>query len=114
MGRARLHDVRDLAVADLLGRVPVGLDMDTVRHLVEGKRVLVTGAGGTIGSELSRQIAALGPKSLVLFERYENALWEVERSVAGLNARRAGAFRHRATSPTRSGSTRCSPIIARS
>jgi FlaA1/EpsC-like NDP-sugar epimerase len=83
-GRARLHDVRDLAVADLLGRVPVGLDMDTVRHLVEGKRVLVTGAGGTIGSELSRQIAALGPKSLVLFERYENALWTVERSVAGL------------------------------
>jgi len=83
-GRARLHDVRDLAVADLLGRVPVGLDMHTVRHLVEGKRVLVTGAGGTIGSELSRQIAALGPKSLVLFERYENALWAVERSVAGL------------------------------
>jgi FlaA1/EpsC-like NDP-sugar epimerase len=83
-GRARLHDLRDLAVADLLGRVPVGLDMDTVRHLVEGKRVLVTGAGGTIGSELSRQIAGLGPKSLVLFERYENALWAVERSVAGL------------------------------
>ena len=83
-GRARLHDVRDLAVADLLGRAPVGLDMETVRHLVEGKRVLVTGAGGTIGSELSRQIAALGPKSLVLFERYENALWAVERSVAAL------------------------------
>jgi FlaA1/EpsC-like NDP-sugar epimerase len=83
-GRARLHDVRDLAVADLLGRAPVGLDMDTARHLVEGKRVLVTGAGGTIGSELSRQIAALGPKSLVLFERYENALWAVERAVAGL------------------------------
>ena len=83
-GRADLHDVRDLAVADLLGRVPVGIDLDTVRHLVEGKRVLVTGAGGTIGSELSRQIAALGPKSLVLFERYENALWAVERSVAEL------------------------------
>ena len=83
-GRARLHDLRDLAVADLLGREPVGLDMDSVRHLVEGKRVLVTGAGGTIGSELSRQIAAVGPKSLVLFERYENALWAVERSVAGL------------------------------
>ncbi len=83
-GRARLHEVRDLAVADLLGRAPVGLDVATVKHLVEGKRVLVTGAGGTIGSELSRQIAALGPKSLVLFERYENALWAVERSVAGL------------------------------
>ena len=83
-GRVRLHEVRDLAVADLLGRAPVGLDVATVKHLVEGKRVLVTGAGGTIGSELSRQIAALGPKSLVLFERYENALWAVERSVAGV------------------------------
>jgi FlaA1/EpsC-like NDP-sugar epimerase len=83
-GRARLHEVRDLAAADLLGRAPLGLDVETAKHLVEGKRVLVTGAGGTIGSELSRQIAALGPKSLVLFERYENALWAVERSVAGL------------------------------
>lgn len=83
-GRARLHEVRDLAAADLLGRAPLGLDVETAKHLVEGKRVLVTGAGGTIGSELSRQIAGLGPKSLVLFERYENALWAVERSVAGL------------------------------
>src|ERR1700730_3006163 len=83
-GRAGLHEVRDLAVTDLLGRAPVGLDVETVKHLIEGKRVLVTGAGGTIGSELSRQIAGLGPKSLVLFERYENALWAVERSVAGL------------------------------
>src|ERR1700730_13738200 len=82
-GRARLHEVRDLAAADLLGRAPLGLDVETAKHLVEGKRVLVTGAGGTIGSELSRQIAGLGPKSLVLVERYENALWEVERSVAG-------------------------------
>ena len=83
-GRARLSDVRDVAVADLLGRAQVRLDIDSVRHLVEGKRVLVTGAGGSIGSELSRQIAALAPKSLVLFERYENALWAVERSVSGL------------------------------
>ena len=83
-GRARLHEVRDLAAADLLGRAPLGLDVETAKHLVEGKRVLVTGAGGTIGSELSRQISGLGPKSLVLFERYENALWAVERSVAGL------------------------------
>ena len=86
-GGARLHEVRDLAVADLLGRAPVGLDVETVKHLVEGKRVLVTGAGGTIGSELSRQIAGLGPKSLVLFERYENTLWTVERMVAGLKPR---------------------------
>ncbi len=86
-GGPRLHEVRDLAVADLLGRAPVGLDVERVKHLVEGKRVLVTGAGGTIGSELSRQIAGLGPKSLVLFERYENTLWTVERTVAGLAPR---------------------------
>ena len=83
-GRVRLNDVRDLAIGDLLGRAPVGLHAGSIRHLVEGKRVLVTGAGGTIGSELGRQIAGLGPKSIVLFERYENALWAVERSLATL------------------------------
>ncbi len=85
-GRVTLSDVRDLVVADLLGRAPVGLDAGIVRHLVAGKRVLVTGAGGSIGSELSRQIAALRPSSVVLFERYENALWAVERSLGGVKA----------------------------
>jgi FlaA1/EpsC-like NDP-sugar epimerase len=84
-GRVTLNDVRQLEVADLLGRAPVGLDPENVSHLVEGKRVLVTGAGGSIGSELSRQVAALRPSSLVLLERYENALWAVERSLAGAN-----------------------------
>ena len=74
-GRARLHDVRDLAVADLLGRVPVGLAMDPVRHLVEGKRVLVTGAGGIdriraqsadrgAGAEEPRAVRALRERAL--------------------------------------------------
>jgi FlaA1/EpsC-like NDP-sugar epimerase len=84
-GRVALSGVRDLALADLLGRAPVGLDVGRVKHLVAGKRVLVTGAGGSIGSELSRQIAALRPSSVVLLERYENALWAVERSLAGVN-----------------------------
>jgi FlaA1/EpsC-like NDP-sugar epimerase len=83
-GRASIRELRDLAVADLLGRAPVGLDAGAMKGLVAGKRVLVTGAGGTIGSELSRQLAGLGPKSIVLFERYENALWAVEHSLAGL------------------------------
>jgi FlaA1/EpsC-like NDP-sugar epimerase len=85
-GRVTLNDVRHLEVADLLGRAPVGLDPQNVSHLVEGKRVLVTGAGGSIGSELSRQVAALRPSSLVLLERYENALWALERSLAGAKA----------------------------
>jgi FlaA1/EpsC-like NDP-sugar epimerase len=85
-GRVTLNDVRRLEVADLLGRAPVGLDPQNVSHLVEGKRVLVTGAGGSIGSELSRQVAALRPSSLVLLERYENALWALERSLAGAKA----------------------------
>jgi FlaA1/EpsC-like NDP-sugar epimerase len=85
-GRVTLNDVRRLEVADLLGRAPVGLDPQNVSHLVEVKRVLVTGAGGSIGSELSRQVAALRPSSLVLLERYENALWALERSLAGAQA----------------------------
>ena len=73
---------RPWRVEDLLGRAPVGLDVEAARQLVTGKRILVTGAGGSIGSELSRQVLALGPSRLVLFERYENALWAVERSMA--------------------------------
>ena len=83
-GRVTLNDVRDLAVADLLGRAPVGLDAERIRGLIAGKRVLITGAGGSIGSEMSRQVARLAPSRVVLLDRYENALWAVERSLAGL------------------------------
>ena len=65
-GSVAVKQIRPLAIEDLLPRSPISLNVDEVRRLVEGKRVLVTGAGGSIGSELCRQMAALSPASLVL------------------------------------------------
>jgi FlaA1/EpsC-like NDP-sugar epimerase len=82
-GKVTVSHICTLAVKDLLPRTPVGLDPEPVRHLIAGKRVLVTGAGGSIGAELCRQIAALHPHALVLFERYENSLYAIENDLAG-------------------------------
>jgi FlaA1/EpsC-like NDP-sugar epimerase len=69
-----LQQVRPMSLEDLLQREPIQTDRQELHPLIEGKTVLVTGAGGSIGSELCRQIAGYKPASLVLFERYENAL----------------------------------------
>lgn len=76
-GKVDVKEIRSLAVEDLLARPPVGLDPLQVKHLIRGRRVMVTGAGGSIGSELCRQIVKLDPASLVMFERYENSLHAV-------------------------------------
>ncbi len=69
-----LNQVRELALEDLLPRMPVGLDRTPLEALMAGKRVLVTGAGGSIGKELARQICSLAPERIVLLERYESSL----------------------------------------
>lgn len=74
--------VRPIAVEDLLGRPQVVLDRDGLLALVRGHRVLITGAGGSIGSELVRQIADLGPSRLVLVEASEYALYTIDMEVA--------------------------------
>jgi FlaA1/EpsC-like NDP-sugar epimerase len=86
-GRARLEEVRDIDVHDLLGRDPVPPNAALLGACIRGKSILVTGAGGSIGSELCRQILALAPRRLVLLEVSELALYEIERELRSVNAR---------------------------
>ena len=73
--------IRPVEVEDLLGREPVEVDIDAIAGYVTGEVVLVTGAGGSIGSELSRQLARLGPTRLVLVDNGEPGLFEIEREL---------------------------------
>lgn len=80
-GTARIDDLREVDVADLLGRDPVPPDPELIASCIQNKNVLVTGAGGSIGSELCRQIVRFGPKRLVLCEQSELALYNIEREL---------------------------------
>lgn len=80
-GKAEINELRDVNVADLLGRDPVAPKKKLSGRCIRGKCVLVTGAGGSIGSELCRQIIRLGPSRLVLFEMSELALYNIEREL---------------------------------
>ena len=81
MGKARLEEVRDIAIEDLLGRDSVPPRQDLLHRCISGKDVLVTGAGGSIGSELCRQILKLSPSRLVLFEQSEFSLYAIEKEL---------------------------------
>jgi FlaA1/EpsC-like NDP-sugar epimerase len=81
-GRVNLSRIRDVAIEDLLGRDPVSLDLEALDGFLGDRVVLVTGAGGSIGSELCRQVARFAPRQLVLFEQAENALFEIHRELS--------------------------------
>jgi len=78
--------IRDISIEDILGREPVNIDMDTIRNSIAGKTVLVTGGGGSIGSELVRQCAKLNPAKLVMLDVDETELFHVENELRSLNA----------------------------
>lgn len=80
-GRARVDELREIDVADLLGRDPVPPNTELLDASIRGKSVMVSGAGGSIGSELCRQIVLLAPKRIVLFELSEIALYAIEREL---------------------------------
>jgi FlaA1/EpsC-like NDP-sugar epimerase len=79
--KVNLSRIREVAIEDLLGREPVQLDEEVVGASIGSRVVLITGAGGSIGSELCRQVSRFGPSRLVLVERYENALFEIHREL---------------------------------
>ena len=81
-GRAGIERVRDIEPEDLLGREPVQLDEAGIAEVLSGKTVLVTGAGGSIGSELCRQLAMYGPSRLVLIEQSEFNLYSIEQALS--------------------------------
>jgi len=82
-GFGKTPDVRPIAVEDLLGRSQNVLDREAMRRFIEGNKVLITGAGGTIGAELTRQIASYAPSELILVETCEFNLYQIEREIRG-------------------------------
>lgn len=85
-GRYIVSYVRDIDLDDLLGRTPVPADPALVTRAVEGRVIMVTGAGGSIGSALCQSIASAGPAKLILFDINEHRLYELERQLRGLSS----------------------------
>ena len=80
-GKISVSQMKDVAVEDLLGREPIKVDMNEIFQQIEGKTILVTGGGGSIGSELCRQIASHKPGQLIIFDIYENNVYDIEQEL---------------------------------
>jgi len=87
-GRARVSKIRPVEIEDLLGREEVALDCEAITKMIEGRSIMVTGAGGSIGSELCRQIAKLNPSRLLMLDQSEPSLFLIEQEMieAGMGA----------------------------
>jgi FlaA1/EpsC-like NDP-sugar epimerase len=90
-GKVTARDIRDLRIEDLLGRKQVETDLEAVAAMLRGRRVLVTGAGGSIGSEIARQVASFGPSTLMLLDHDETHLHDVVMSLDELRASQRAA-----------------------
>jgi FlaA1/EpsC-like NDP-sugar epimerase len=82
-GKSRLRDLRDVSIEDFIGRTPVDFELEAVAGYLTGRRVLVTGAGGSIGSELCRQIDRFGPAEIIMLDHDETGLQATELSLNG-------------------------------
>lgn len=80
-GDVSVASMKDVAVEDLLGREPISVEMSDIFRQLSGKTILVTGGGGSIGSELCRQIATHAPKQLIIFDVYENNAYDIEQEL---------------------------------
>lgn len=80
-GKFKVSQIRDIDINDLLGREAIQLDLDMIEQYIKGKVILVTGAGGSIGSEMCRQVCHFAPKHLLLLEQAENALFFIDREL---------------------------------
>ena len=82
-GKSRLRDLRDISIEDLIGRHPVDTKIESIAGYLKGKRVLITGAGGSIGSELCRQIYKFAPSELIMLDHDETGLQSTQISIFG-------------------------------
>ncbi len=83
-GSLSVSQIKNVEIEDLLGRDPVVMDREQIGGYLTGRRVLVTGAAGSIGSEICRQVARFRPEKLILFDQAETPLYEIEKELAGL------------------------------
>ncbi|MGA4718486.1 polysaccharide biosynthesis protein [Fictibacillus nanhaiensis] len=83
LGKISINLIRDVSIEDLLGREPVQLDVDAISDKIEGRTILVTGAGGSIGSEICRQVSQFNPKVIVLLGHGEFSIYNIEKELVG-------------------------------